>query len=433
MKKTAIVWFKTNLRLSDNECLFKAIAENDEVIPVYCLDDSHFADTVFGFKKTGSFRAQFLLEALTDLDSELRGLGSGLLILRGEPGLELFKLAQSSKATKVYAQQEFAPEEVQTEKRVKQVLSPLGCDVLTFECRNLIHPDDLPFSISQMPEVFTDFRKQIESKLKIRPVFHKPTAITSPPVQAMQLPAMQQLNLAPVQKDDRATIKFVGGASAAHRRLNYYFFESRQLSNYKETRNGMVGEGYSSKFSAWLNMGCISAKEIYEAVKSFENQYGANQSTYWLFFELLWRDFFAVAMAKSPSRYFLKSPIKPSAMFQGDATNHLNKWINGKTGVDFIDANMIELKLTGFMSNRGRQNVASYFCNDLKLDWRFGAAYFEQQLIDYDVCSNWGNWAYLAGVGNDPRANRYFNIDKQAATYDADYGFRNLWLNDQKS
>ena len=113
---------------------------------------------------------------------------------------------------------------------------------------------------------------------------------------------------------------------------------------------------------------------------------------------------------------------------EGQFNTALNKWINGQTGVPFIDANMMELKLTGFMSNRGRQNVASYLCNDLKVDWRYGAAYFEQQLVDYDVCNNWGNWAYLAGVGNDPRANRYFNIAKQAAMYDPDGSFQQLWL-----
>jgi deoxyribodipyrimidine photo-lyase len=104
------------------------------------------------------------------------------------------------------------------------------------------------------------------------------------------------------------------------------------------------------------------------------------------------------------------------------------KWKNGNTGIDFVDANMIELKLTGFMSNRGRQNVASYLCHNLKLDWRYGAAYFEEQLIDYDVCSNWGNWMYVAGVGNDPRENRVFNMEKQAAMYDHDQSYRNLWL-----
>jgi len=111
------------------------------------------------------------------------------------------------------------------------------------------------------------------------------------------------------------------------------------------------------------------------------------------------------------------------------STDGLEKWIEGRTGEPFVDANMIELKLTGFISNRGRQNVASYLCNDLKIDWRFGAAYFEQQLIDYDVCNNWGNWAYLAGIGNDPRPNRYFDIIKQAQIYDAEGNFQKLWLN----
>ena len=127
-------------------------------------------------------------------------------------------------------------------------------------------------------------------------------------------------------------------------------------------------------------------------------------------------------MEKNARRYFQKAPAMTS-------TDGLEKWIEGRTGEPFVDANMIELKLTGFISNRGRQNVASYLCNDLKIDWRFGAAYFEQQLIDYDVCNNWGNWAYLAGIGNDPRPNRYFDIIKQAQIYDADGNFQKLWLN----
>jgi deoxyribodipyrimidine photo-lyase len=135
-------------------------------------------------------------------------------------------------------------------------------------------------------------------------------------------------------------------------------------------------------------------------------------------------------MKKYNAKFFQQAGIQDKGMaINKHNTQELQKWINGETEVDFVDANMIELKHTGFMSNRGRQNVASYLCNDLKLDWRYGAAYFEQQLIDYDVCSNWGNWAYLAGVGNDPRGNRYFNIEKQANDYDKNKSFRNLWEN----
>ena len=134
-------------------------------------------------------------------------------------------------------------------------------------------------------------------------------------------------------------------------------------------------------------------------------------------------------MKKHSNKFFQQSGIQDKGIkVNKHNSKELQNWIDGKIGIDFIDANMTELKLTGFMSNRGRQNVASYLCNDLKLDWRYGAAYFEQQLIDYDVCSNWGNWAYLAGVGNDPRGNRYFNIEKQAQDYDKKSEYRKLWL-----
>ena len=241
---------------------------------------------------------------------------------------------------------------------------------------------------------------------------------------------MNELGLESEEIDSRAAIQFKGGETEAINRLNHYFHESQCLSSYKETRNGMIGADYSSKFSAWLANGCISPRFIYSEIKNYESQFGANDSTYWLIFELLWRDFFRFMFKKHQTKFFLFEGIKSEKQNSKSLNEKLlSQWINGSTNSDFINANMLELKLTGFMSNRGRQNVASYFCNELNIDWRFGAAYFEQQLIDYDVCSNWGNWAYLAGVGNDPRQNRVFNIEKQAADYDKKKVFRNLWLN----
>jgi len=106
----------------------------------------------------------------------------------------------------------------------------------------------------------------------------------------------------------------------------------------------------------------------------------------------------------------------------------LNLWIEGRTGVPLIDANMRELSATGFMSNRGRQNVASFLVKDLKVNWQMGAEYFESLLIDYDPCSNWGNWNYIAGVGSDPRESRYFNILSQARKYDPEGKYIRQWL-----
>lgn len=425
---TSIVWFKNDLRLQDNETLVKAIAESENIIPVYCFDDAHFATTKYGTKKTGSFRAQFLLESLLDLDNNLRAIGSGLMIVKGKPEEELLKIATTYNATKIFAKAEVGFEEQQTEKRVSTALATINCNLHTYSTSTLYDATDLPFSINNLPDIFTTFRKQVEKQCSIRKTFTKPTKINSPEIPALQLPILVELGLEDITIDSRAAIKLIGGETEAHKRVHNYFYETKSISVYKETRNGLIGADYSSKFSAWLAHGCISARSIYEELKKYEAVHGENESTYWLVFELLWRDYFYFVMQKFGKKLFLKSGIKENVTLPKFNKVGFNKWINALTNVDFIDANMLELKLTGFMSNRGRQNVASFFCNDFKLDWRYGAAYFEEQLIDYDVASNWGNWAYLAGVGNDPRPNRYFNIAKQANDYDPKEEYRKLWL-----
>ena len=106
--------------------------------------------------------------------------------------------------------------------------------------------------------------------------------------------------------------------------------------------------------------------------------------------------------------------------------NLIQAWCNGKTKHEFINSNMNELNKSGWMSNRGRQNVASYFAKDLKINWIIGAAYFESMLIDYDVHSNYGNWMYVSGVGNDPR-DRKFNVRLQAERYDSNGKYQRMW------
>jgi len=429
MMNRAIVWFKTDLRLHDNETLVRAIEQSKEIIPVYCIDESHFKTTEFGFKKTGSFRAQFLLESLIDLDNNLRAVGSGLVVVKGKPEEEIIKVVKQYNAQKVFAKKEVSYEEIQTQELVEKELWKCHCLFETYSTSTLYHAQDLPFALKDIPDVFTNFRKRIEKESSIRKVIATPITINSPEISTIILPTLNELDLKNKTIDERVAFLFKGGESEGYKRLVSYLFETKSIATYKETRNGMIGENYSSKFSAWLSLGCISARKIYEEIKKYELQFGANDSTYWLVFELLWRDYFRFMMKKYHNNFFLQNGIKST-------TSKLNKhnpkvfetWQNGKTGNDFIDANMLELKLTGFMSNRGRQNVASYLCNDLSLNWRYGAAYFEQQLIDYDPCSNWGNWAYIAGVGNDPRENRIFNIEKQAIDYDKNFKFRNLWL-----
>ena len=427
--KRSIVWFKTDLRLHDNETLIKAISEGDEVLPVYCLDDQHFGRTSFGFRKTGSFRAKFLLETLADLDRQLRQIGSGLMILRGDPAEELPNVAKAYGVSVVFSKREVVQEEKLMEDQVREGLATIGCSLETVDTSTLYHPDDLPFPVQNIPNVFTEFRKKTEQKSSVRPLVANPEQLQSPEVPLLVLPQLEDLGLTPPVDDSRKVIDFHGGETEGLKRLEYYFSQTKLISSYKATRNGMIGGDYSSKLSAWLALGSLSPRRVYHELKRYEAEFGANESTYWLVFELLWRDYFRFMMEKYGNRFFMRNGIKSAgSKLMAHDSAQLHKWINGETGSDFVDANMLELKLTGYMSARGRQNVASYLVNDLKQDWRYGAAYFEQQLIDHDVCSNWGNWAYVAGVGNDPRGNRYFNIEKQANDYDPDGVYRERWL-----
>ena len=188
----------------------------------------------------------------------------------------------------------------------------------------------------------------------------------------------------------------------------------------------MLGVDYSSKLSAWLANGSISARQIYWEVKRYEQEIEKNQSTYWLIFELLWRDYFKYIALKHQNKIFQIGGIFNREYHWETDLKSFERWIDGKTGEPFVNANMLELKKTGWMSNRGRQNVASFFSKNLLMDWRMGAAYFESLLIDYDVHSNYGNWAYVSGVGNDPR-DRKFNISFQAERYDSSGKFQRLW------
>jgi deoxyribodipyrimidine photo-lyase len=192
-----------------------------------------------------------------------------------------------------------------------------------------------------------------------------------------------------------------GGEKAALRRLHHYVTEGRgRLSVYKETRNGMLGADYSSKFSVYLAMGNISGRQVLHAVKEFEGSSGiADQNTYWLIFELLWRDYMRLYSLKYGRKMFYLGGMQGEQGRKKYPWGHddtlLAKWREGKTGWPIIDANMRELKHTGFMSNRGRQIVASFLVRDLKQDWRHGAEWFESRLLDHDVASNWGNWQYV--------------------------------------
>ena len=426
--KTSIVWFTTNLRISDNKPLLEAITHSDQVIPLYIFDSSNLEDTNFGTRKMGKFRLKFLMESLQELDVALKEIDSKLLFKLGNPKEIIPLIVQKYDVTDIYTVEPPALEERQLLQELEKECWSKKCMLHTFETSTLFAPSDLPFPLKKLPDIYTKFRTNVEKECIVKAPLIAPTKISTPPLQDFEIPTEINKILTSFSEDSRTAFPFKGGLQSAKQRVKSYFYETEKISVYKETRNGLIGSDYSSKFSPWLALGCISPREIIYELMNFENINIKNESTYWLFFELLWREYFHWVMRKYDQKLFLKNGIKNVEPISRKMDNvYFEKWKNGQTGNDFVDANMNELNATGYMSNRGRQNVASYLCNDMKLDWRYGAAYFEEQLIDYDVCSNWGNWAYIAGVGNDPRGQRFFNIEKQAHDYDKDHKYRELW------
>jgi deoxyribodipyrimidine photo-lyase len=196
-------------------------------------------------------------------------------------------------------------------------------------------------------------------------------------------------------KDDpRAVMRFSGGEDAALSRLQQWMFDDDNLKSYFEVRNGLMGEGYSSKLSPWLANGCISSRYVYYESKRYEAERNIiNKSTYWITFELLCRDFFRLMCSKYGDRVFHLGGANGDGRRRmwSRSADAIRRWKEGYTGIPMVDANMRELLLTGWMSNRGRQIVASYLVHNLNVDWRIGADHFESCLLDHDVASNYGN------------------------------------------
>ncbi len=423
-----VIWFRNDLRLQDNTSLCKAM-EGNKVIGFYCFESLFFGEDKFGFKRTEKFRAKFLIETIKQLKQELEKLNIPLFIYYGKSAQYLPKLLSDHQIDTVFLQKEWSRDEQSIFESIQNSVPPTTKCIETYD-QFLFHPDDIPYpNFESIPEVFTNFRKKCEKHIQVRPVktivnkMTKDNMVPNP----TKIPTLNDLGLEDFQMDTRTAFPFQGGELEALERIQHYFWETKKLAYYKKTRNGLVGKDYSSKLSAWLANGSISPRTIYWEVKRFEKEVKMNQDTYWLIFELIWRDYFKYVSLKHQHQIFQIGGILQKEYDWKVSNVARTKWIFGTTKEPFVNANMKELASTGWMSNRGRQNVASFWSKELQQDWRIGAAYFESLLVDYDVHSNWGNWMYNSGVGNDPR-DRKFNIKSQAERYDSSGKFQKLWL-----
>ncbi len=433
MRRIGLHWFKKDLRLQDNASLQAISKEVDQLICLYLHPSESVAAVDLYSLSTqevlGTHRKRFIRESLDDLNISLSKLGQQLVELEYDVSAidTLIEFVKAHDVNVISCEWHCGFNEKVEWEQLKKALPDQ--DFIQLNSSTLYQENGLPFDVAEMPDTFTPFRKKVEKNGTLR----EAKAILSllPPQVTKLMPDNQKTQGQIISSKNSSRpyySRLVGGESAAQRQVDYYLWEKDLLSSYKETRNGLDGWDFSSKLSAWLAHGCISPTTLLGAIDDYENQRTKNDSTYWLFFELLWREFFHWQHVKNGQSSFKKQGPKRVEISTHFDREKFDDWCKGKTGYKIVDACMQQLNQTGFMSNRGRQLVASCFVHELALDWRYGAAYFEYQLIDFDVASNFGNWQYLAGVGADPRGHRQFNLEKQTDIYDPTREFIQSWL-----
>ena len=417
----SLVLLNDTLRWHDNPLLAFANAlpsPEQKKVALVVLDKAAFFGRQYGLQRANLHRLQQQLSLIAGLRSGLTSQNIGLITLVGNTARCVKVLSQQLSATELICAEPVAPNEF---KAIQQLA--LSLKVTQLDCNSLLGETLRP-DLSQLPHSFTPFRKQRE-----------PLLLVSAPITTTagrdwfttgQTAAYNTDFAALEQQFQPQSVVMAASENSALARVQHFIWQSKHILHYKDTRNQLLGENYACFLSTPLAAGSLSVRQLWQEITDFEQQVSANESTYWLKFELLWREFFRWQMRKHTNRWFSKGAVKGALDFTAPKLSRTQqaafmRWCQANTGIDFVDANMRLLNQTGLMSNRGRQNVASYLIHDLAIDWRLGAAYFEQRLLDYDCASNWGNWAYIAGTGNSNE--RQFNIPKQARLYDADGSF----------
>ena len=418
--KMGLVWFGDDLRCADQKMLWRAAQEVDQLVCVYCDAPEYKRPTRYATQGMSTQRRRFLLQGLDNLAKELEALGQILYVSQLDPINSLTLILNELPISHVFLNHHAGWNEQASLRQLANTFSDVQFHI--DHGQTLFEPWQFPFSVADLPSTFSKFRRIVESM-----------DIAEPMPKVQELPTAVAFSLAQIApwqaQDESSQGPFIGGENAAKQQLTDYFTTDLP-KHYKEVRNALSGWENSTKFSAWLAQGSLSPRQILASLRQYEADRGANESTYWIYFELLWREYFHWYAACHGKHLFMPNGVAKQAPKLSYYPERFRKWCQGNTPYPIVNACMKQLNQTGFMSNRGRQLVASCLIYELGVDWRYGAAYFEQQLIDYDVGSNWGNWQYIAGVGADPRGGRRFNLDKQTAQYDPDGVFIRQWQGD---
>ncbi len=400
---TNLFWHRRDLRIEDNSGLFKALTSGQKIQAVFIFDSNIL--NLLSDKEDA--RITFIYREISRLKAEYQSLGADLLVLYGDSIEIIPQLALEMGAESVFTNRDYEPKAVLRDTRINELLAKhkikfIGAkDHVIFEKDEIAKGDGSPYTIytpyaNKWREKFKD---QSYTPFPTENYFHHLAPINS----AQQLLSLEEMGFKENKKIDFPPLTI----------------PTEILQNYHETRDYPSIKG-TSKLSIHLRFGTISIRKLVQ-VASTKNPVYLN--------ELIWRDFYQMIIHHFPQSVKEAFKVKYERIEWEHNEIHFNAWCEGKTGYPLVDAGMRELNNTGFMHNRVRMVVASFLCKHLLLDWKWGAAYFAEKLLDYEEASNIGGWQWAAGCGCDAAPYfRVFNPTLQQQKFDPKFDYIKKWV-----
>ena len=394
--KISIFWYRRDLRLEDNTGLFKALNENENILPIFIFDDS-----ILDELPEDDARVNFIYESLSKINKQLNNHNASLQILKGQIDDVWEKLVTTYDIHKVYLNKDYEPYAIKRDQKIKEFLNSKGIEMKTFKDQVIFEEDEIVKADGKPYTVFTPYkRKWLEKFTKVNlnlianfDNFFKKT---------IDFPSLNQLGL----KNSSLKVKK---------------YSLKNVSTYSETRN-FPNLDSTSYLSPHLRFGTISVRQIITELK--------NKSETFLS-ELIWREFFMQIIFHFPHVVTKNFRPKYDGIQWVNNKEDYDNWCQGKTGYPLVDAGMRQLNETGYMHNRVRMVTAGFLCKHLLIDWRYGEAYFAKKLLDYELSSNNGNWQWAAGTGCDAAPYfRIFNPIEQLKKFDKTLTYTKKWVKD---
>ena len=399
---TALFWHRRDLRIDDNKGLFEALKQNEIVHPIFIFDKS-----ILDKLPNNDQRILFIYQEIESLKKSYQNLGSDLWVYYGEPSEIIPKIAQELNCSSVYFNNDYEPYALQRDQEIQLSLNNIKIefignkDHVIFEKNEVLKDDGKPYTI------FTPYSRKWKTNLK------------EEDLREYSIEKYSRNLVQKQQEEALITLEEMGFESKVLHDFPDRIAKNEILKNYHLSRNFPAVKG-TSKLSLHLRFGTISIRKL-ALVAREQNETYLN--------ELIWRDFYQMIIFHFPKSAENSFKAQYDKIIWEKNEVHFDSWCTGKTGYPIVDAGMRELNATGFMHNRVRMVVASFLTKHLLLDWRLGAAYFAEKLLDFELASNTGGWQWAAGCGCDAAPYfRVFNPQAQQEKFDKSFEYIKKWV-----